>query len=164
MAQGIMAEKFLMPSLNNISKYYNLSASVTGILCAFGLAVPELSVTLLSFTKHGIKMTEFGVGTIFGSVVFCVTFVPAFAYFVVYGITKERPELTETEIQQNVRLRKIFIREMFFIIVGIGLFYLIMDNFSITLFEASMFLVLFVVYLIVVFVQNSYSQRQDAKE
>ena len=49
LAQGVMAEKFLMPSLQNISVRYKLSATIAGILIAFGIAVPELAVTLLSF-------------------------------------------------------------------------------------------------------------------
>ena len=49
MATGIISEKFLMPSLENISQKYKLSATVAGILIAFGIALPELAVTLLSF-------------------------------------------------------------------------------------------------------------------
>ena len=86
MAQGIISEKFLMPSLENISAKYKLSATIAGILIAFGIAVPELAVTMLSFQRHGIKMTEFGLATVFGSVCFCVTFVPAFAYLVNFGV------------------------------------------------------------------------------
>ena len=86
LAQGIICEKFLMPSLANISKKYRLSATIAGILIAFGIAIPELAVTLLSFQRHGIKMTEFGLATVFGSVCFCVTFVPAFAYLVNFGL------------------------------------------------------------------------------
>ena len=49
LAQGIMCEKFLMPSLENITVKYKLSMTMAGILIAFGIAVPELAVTLLSF-------------------------------------------------------------------------------------------------------------------
>ena len=49
LAQGIMSEKFLMPSLENISRKYKLSMTMAGILIAFGIAVPELAVTMLSF-------------------------------------------------------------------------------------------------------------------
>ena len=101
LAQGIISEKFLMPSLENISKKYKLSATIAGILIAFGIAVPELSVTLISFQRHGIKMTEFGLATVFGSVCFCTTFVPAFAHLVNFGIRKPRPELTKEEVESN---------------------------------------------------------------
>jgi Ca2+/Na+ antiporter len=104
-------------------------------------------------------MTEFGVGTIFGSIVFCVTFVPAFAYFTVYGFKEARPELTPDEVRSHEKLRVIFIREMSFIAVGLAVFYVILENFSVTLFECCMFLVLFLVYIIFVFIQDKYSDR-----
>ena len=93
-----MSEKFLMPALENISRKYSLSLTIAGILIAFGIAVPELAITLLSFQRHGIKMTEFGLATVFGSVCFCTTAVPAFAYFINYGIRKARPALTQEEV------------------------------------------------------------------
>ena len=70
---------------------------MAGILIAFGIAVPELVVTLLSFQRHGIKMTEFGLATVFGSVCFCVTFVPAAAYLINYGCCKARPPPSKEE-------------------------------------------------------------------
>ena len=94
-----MSEKFLMPSLENITVKYKLSATIAGILIAFGIAVPELAVTLLSFQRHGIKMTEFGLANVFGSVAFCTTFVPAFAYLLNYGCRKARPALSEKEVK-----------------------------------------------------------------
>ena len=97
MAQGIMSEKFLMPALENITVKYRLSATIAGILIAFGIAVPELAVTLLSFQRHGIKMTEFGLANVFGSVAFCTTFVPAFAYLINFGLLKPKAPLSESE-------------------------------------------------------------------
>ena len=99
LSTGIISEKFLMPSLANISSKYKLSASIAGVLIAFGIAVPELAVTMLSFQRHGIKMTEFGLATVFGSVCFCVTFVPAFAYLLNYGLLKAKPTPTKHELQ-----------------------------------------------------------------
>ena len=112
-----------MPSLENISAKYKLSATIAGILIAFGIAVPELAVTLLSFQRHGIKMTEFGLATVFGSVCFCTTFVPAFAHLLIYGVRKPRPPLTKKEIEQNQSLMKSYGRDMLFTIGGLCLFY-----------------------------------------
>lgn len=80
-----------MPSLVNVSNKYGLSKSITGILVAFGIAVPELAVTMLSFEKHGTKMTEFGLAAVFGGIPFCVAAVPAIAYLLNYGVRKPRP-------------------------------------------------------------------------
>ena len=89
-----MSEKFLMPSLENISKRYGFNASIAGLLIGFGIAVPDIAVTTISFQRHGIKMVEFGLALMFGSVVFCTTFVPSAAYFINYGIRNPRPEPT----------------------------------------------------------------------
>ena len=48
-SQGIISEKFLMPSLLNISKRYNLPKGIAGVMVAFGVAVPELAVLMLCF-------------------------------------------------------------------------------------------------------------------
>ena len=71
-----------------------MSQSVAGILIALGVAVPEVVVTVLSFQRHGIKMTEFGVATIFGSVCFATAFIPAVAHLANYGVKSVRPALT----------------------------------------------------------------------
>jgi len=46
---AIMAEKYLMPSLLNISNRYGLNRDVTGLLFAFGALLPELGITILAF-------------------------------------------------------------------------------------------------------------------
>ena len=147
MAQGIMAEKFLMPSLANISSKYKLSATIAGILVAFGIAVPELAVTLLSFQRHGIKMTEFGLATVFGSVCFCVTFVPAFAHLINFGVKKARPPLTKDELASNAALMRAFTRDSVFIIVGMALFYHFLVSESLTVTQCILLLLLFLVYV-----------------
>lgn len=76
---AIVSEKFLMPSLLNISKRYGLSKDLTGIVVAIGNLAPELATTILSFLRHGVKMTEFGVACNLGSACFSVTMVPAVA-------------------------------------------------------------------------------------
>ena len=49
LSQGIMSEKFLMPSLDRISKRYGFNSSVAGMLVGFGIAVPDIAVTTISF-------------------------------------------------------------------------------------------------------------------
>ena len=76
---ALVAEKYLMPSLLNISKRYNLNKDATGLLVAIGNTVPELTTTILSFMKHGVKMSEFGVACNLGTATFAITVVPAVA-------------------------------------------------------------------------------------
>ena len=49
LSQGVISDKFLMKSLENITHRYKLSQSIAGILIALGVAVPEVVVTILSF-------------------------------------------------------------------------------------------------------------------
>jgi len=91
LSQGVIADKFLMQSLENITERYHLSQSIAGLLIAFGVALPEVVVTILSFQRHGIKMTEFGVATILGSVCFATCFIPAAAHLAIYGLSNPKP-------------------------------------------------------------------------
>ena len=161
MAQGIMSDKFLMPALENISVKYKLSATVAGLLIAFGIAVPELAVTMLSFQRHGVQMTEFGLANVFGSVAFCVTFVPAIAYLVNYGLFKAKPELTEAEVKKNESLMVAFLRDMSFLILGEVLFYFFMEIQSLTVGNCIILLALFAVYIAIICTQQWYQQKKE---
>ena len=79
MLLALISDKLLLPALLNISKRYGLSWDITGIVVAIGNLIPELATTVLSFLRHGIKMTEFGVACNLGCACFGVTMVPAIA-------------------------------------------------------------------------------------
>ena len=49
LSQGVIADKFLMKSLENITTRYELSQSFAGILIAIWVAIPEVIVTMISF-------------------------------------------------------------------------------------------------------------------
>lgn len=146
LSQGVIADKFLMKSLENITQRYGLSQAIAGILIAFGVAVPEVVVTILSFQRHGIKMTEFGVATILGSVCFATCFIPAVAHLANYGLAKAKPPASEIELAQNRKLLKIFLRDMAFIIVGLVSFYYFLADGAITQIDLTLFLVMFLAY------------------
>ncbi|CDW80524.1 ca2+:cation antiporter family [Stylonychia lemnae] len=97
---ALIAEKYLMPCLMNISKRYNMSRDLTGILVAIGNLVPELTTTILSFLKHGVKMTEFGIACNVGTSIFVITVVPAVAILMtIQGNTQNARQ--EGQSQQN---------------------------------------------------------------
>jgi Ca2+/Na+ antiporter len=58
---------------------------MTGIVVAIGNLIPELTTTILSFLRHGVKMTEFGVACNLGSACFTITVVPAVAFLLTQG-------------------------------------------------------------------------------
>ena len=88
-ALALIADKFLLPSLLNISKRYNLSKDWTGILVALGNLVPELAFTVLSFISHGIKTTEVALACNIGCACCAISIVPAFAILINYDESKE---------------------------------------------------------------------------
>ena len=161
---GIISEKFLMPSLENISKKYNLSATTQGVLIAFGIAIPELTVTMLAFQRHGIKMTEFGLATVFGSVVFVITFVPGIAYLVNYGCRNQKPPATAEEKAVNAQLTKAFLRDMSFLIIALVFFYFFMAEESLTLGQCFFLLALFAAYVILLCVQQYLKNKEQEKD
>ena len=99
-------------------------------------------------------MTEFGLATVFGSVCFCSTFVPAFAHLVNFGVLKPRPALTKDELAQNRSLMKSYMRDMLFTIGGICLFYHFLAIESLSLTQCLLLLMLFLVYVGVIFYQQ----------
>ena len=112
-------------------------------------------------------MTEFGLATVFGSVCFCTTFVPAFAYLVNFGVKQARPELTAEEKEQNKSLLLAFTREMVFIIAGLCLFYYFLSAESLSLGQCLILLLLFAFYVAVVCVQqwkaNQHQKQEEAQ-
>jgi len=87
-----MCDNFLMPSILNVSKKYGMSKTTAGVALALGVCLPELIVTMLSFHKHGVKMTEFGLAVIFGGMCWAVTMIPVVAYLLNFGCRMPRPE------------------------------------------------------------------------
>lgn len=116
------------------------------MLIAFGVAVPEVVVTILAFQRHGIKMTEFGVATILGSVCFATCFIPAVAHLATYGLSKPKPEPTPEEKETYQKLFSVFMRDMTFIILGLVMFYHFLSVGAITVFNVALILALFCVY------------------
>ena len=92
-------------------------------------------------------MTEFGLATIFGSVVFVITFVPAVAYYLNYGCRKARPAPTEKEKEQNASLLRAFARDMSFMIDCLVLYYFFMLIETLTVGQCICLIAVFVVYV-----------------
>lgn len=78
---ALVAEEFLMPSLKSIAKRYKLSKDLTGFIVALGNLIPEVTTTVLSFLRHGVKMTEFAMAANIGASMFAITIVPAVAAY-----------------------------------------------------------------------------------
>jgi Ca2+/Na+ antiporter len=102
-----MCDLFLLPAILKICKKYNLSKAIGGVLIAAGVSTTELTATMLSFQRHGVKMIEYGLALVFGGLAFSVLMIPVVAYLVNFGITKPRPDplLSESYSLQKSRFR-----------------------------------------------------------
>ena len=85
-----MADKFLLPSMLKICERYKLSKPIGGVLIAVGVSMPELTATMLSFQRHGVKMTEFGLALVIGGLAFGISMVPVVAYVLNFGCKNKR--------------------------------------------------------------------------
>ncbi len=92
LSQGVICDLFLMPAMMAISQKYGMSKTVAGVFIAIGVTMPDVVVTMISFQRHGTKMTEFGLACNLGGAAFSFTMIPAVAYLLNFGCRKKRPD------------------------------------------------------------------------
>lgn len=140
----MIADRFLLPSLVRISTRYGLSRDVTGFVVALGNLVPETTTTILSFTKHGVKMTEFAMAANLGSAIFTITVVPAVAAAFLQG------HAVSSDIS-----KKTFYRDMGFFLVTVLIFdFILQPDGVVSLAESILLLAWLFVYMGVATYQN----------
>lgn len=66
---------------------------MTGIIVAFGNLIPDITTTVQSFMRHGVKMTEFGIACNIGVSVFVITVVPAVVVLLTMESKLEKPRV-----------------------------------------------------------------------
>lgn len=150
MILALIADEFLMPSLKNIAKRYKLSKDLTGFIVAIGNLVPELTTTILSFLRHGVKMTEFAIATNVGASLFAMTVVPAVA-------ASFAPPMTLKELENNQRKGldpKTFFRDLGFFILSLVFYALAFENGICSFTSCCMLMSLVFVYLYIVAQMN----------
>ena len=156
MAQGVMADKFLLPAIIKICSNYKLSKSIGGVLIAVGISMTELTAALLSFQRHGVKMTEFGLALVIGGLAYSTTMIPVFAYLMNFGLLNKRPH--ETQSPENdfitMRFKHCFIRDVTLSMCSLCLFFISLESGSIRIIDLILQLTLFVVYCVAVYIQD----------
>lgn len=140
----IVDEHFLK-SLDNISESLKLTPSVAGAtLMAMGTSAPELSTSLFALFLPNAN-PAIGVGTIVGSAIFQMLVVIGFVGIVKTSFLRWKP----------------VIRDGLFYSVSIVQLIIILSDRVITVFEASTFLITYVVYLVILF---WWSRKYSAEE
>ena len=135
LSQGVIAEKFIVPSLRNIGKRYTLPKALIGLLIAICVTLPELFICTISFQEHGVKLVEVGVACNLGGVAFSMSCVPAFAYLINYGFFKcgdDDVKLVAISSIEKARLKWHILRDALFVDTSILLYYLQLADGAIT--------------------------------
>ncbi len=103
-ALALIADKFLMPALMNVSRKYSLNKEMTGIVVAMGNLIPDITTTIQSFMRHGVKMTEFGIACNIGVSVFVITVVPATVVLLTSNFSPRAEKTGGSSIQERNNL------------------------------------------------------------
>ncbi len=126
-----IGDKYFVPSLDRISKLLNLSHDMAGAtLMAAGSSAPEIFVSLVALFHPG-EHEDIGVGTIVGSAIFNLLAIVGVA-----GIVKKA-----TISWQPV------IRDLLFYAISIIAFYIVLENGTVTIYEAASFILMYVMYV-----------------
>lgn len=160
MLLALIADEFLMPSLKNIAKRYKLSKDLTGFIVAIGNLVPELTTTILSFLRHGVKMTEFAIATNVGASLFAMTVVPAVA-------ASFAPPMTRKELEGGQRKGLdplTFFRDLGFFVFSLIFYTFAFANGVCSFINCCILISLVFVYLYIVALMNKKEEEQEVQE
>jgi len=156
MSQGVMVDKYLQPAIIAICDTYKLSKSIGGVLIAVGVSVTELTACCLSFQRHGVKMTEFGMAMNIGGLAFSVSLIPVLAYAMNYGFNKPRPEAPTTEVYEfsRSRFKWCFLRDIALMQCSLIGYFLSLDTGTMTVQAVALQLTIFASYCALVYTQD----------
>lgn len=129
-----ISDRYFVVSLDRISEKLGMSHDMAGAtLMAIGSSAPELFVAIIAIFKPG-GHAEIGIGTIVGSALFNLLVIVG-----AVGIVRK-----STLAWQPV------VRDLGFYVLAIGILFYVLQNGSVSMWEAATFLVLYGVYIFAV--------------
>jgi K+-dependent Na+/Ca+ exchanger-like protein len=133
---AIITDEYFIVSLDQISKRFKIPSNVAGAsLMAMGSSAPELFIALLALVIAGGSHSDVGIGTIVGSAIFNI--------LVITGASAiARPT--------NITWR-VVVRDIVMYVASVALLIFVFANGEIVLWEAALFLVLYVAYIVILF-------------
>ncbi len=144
---AIVTDEFFIVSLDQISKRLKLPNDVAGAsLMAMGSSAPELAIALLALFTGGGEHSDLGIGTIVGSAIFNILVITGISAIV-------RPAAVSL---------KVVVRDVIMYVASIGLLLWTFSDGNVTLIEASGFILLYALYIVILF--NWKSSDNDAPE
>ncbi|MFW6224028.1 MAG: calcium/sodium antiporter [Bacteroidota bacterium] len=144
-----VSDRYFIPALDSISGRLNMRSDVAGAtFMAIGSSAPELFIALIAVFHPG-GHEEIGIGTIVGSALFNVLAIIGAVALVRKAIVAWQPIL----------------RDIFFYLISIALLALVFYNNKISLWEALIMLVVYVVYIFaVIHWSKIFPYKDDAVE
>lgn len=133
---AIITDEYFIVSLDKISQQFKIPHNVAGAsLMAMGSSAPELFIALFALVTASGSHSDVGIGTIVGSAIFNI--------LVITGASAiARPA--------NITWR-VVVRDIVMYVFSIALLIFVFANGEIVLWEASLFLVLYAVYIVILF-------------
>ena len=127
-----VCDEYFIDSLDKIAKKLNMSHDIAGAtLMAIGSSAPELFIAIIALVKPG-NHEAIGMGTIVGSAIFNILVIIGASAVVRKTILKWQPVLRDT----------------MFYSISILLLLLVFRDGLIDIFEASIFVIIYIIYLI----------------
>ncbi len=127
-----ICDQYFIQSLDIISSKLNLSQSVAGAsFMAIGTSAPEFFTSVIALTKVGSE--NIGAGTIVGSAIFNILVIVGFSAIVSTAFLSWKP----------------VVRDMGFYVVSILVLFFTFNDGIVTLYEASMYLVVYSFYIFI---------------
>uniref|UniRef100_A0A6I8QFA9 Solute carrier family 8 (sodium/lithium/calcium exchanger), member B1 n=1 Tax=Xenopus tropicalis TaxID=8364 RepID=A0A6I8QFA9_XENTR len=144
---AVTAEKFFCPNLSAISRILRLSHNVAGVtFLAFGNGAPDVFSAVAAFSDS--RTAGLAIGALFGAGVFVTTVVAG-------GITIVKPFTAAS---------RPFLRDIVFYISAIFLTFFILYQGFVTLAEALVYLLLYLVYVFVVVISTWIYRRMRQQQ
>ena len=144
---AIVTDKFFIPSLDEISRRLKLSDEVAGAsLMAIGSSAPELAIALMALFTDGGAHSDVGIGTIVGSAVFNILVITGVSAVVAGGL--------------HIHIFAVG-RDIFYYLISILYLGLVFFDGHVSLIEALLGLVGYVVYMGVLIVWKYLAPDED---
>ena len=138
------ADEYLVPALTKLSNLLNLSPNIAGVtILAFANGAPDLFTSLAAFTGDSGGSADLGIGSLLGAGMFVTSMVFGAVIYVKPFTSYRRP----------------FLRDLIFYILSVGLLYYVFKTGEIYLWQACIFIILYIIYVLIVVVGRYVYQK-----
>jgi K+-dependent Na+/Ca+ exchanger-like protein len=143
---AIITDDYFIVSLDQISKRFKIPSDVAGAsLMAMGSSAPELFIALMALLIAGGAHGDVGIGTIVGSAIFNI--------LVITGVS--------AVVRPAVITWRVIVRDIVMYTISLALLIGAFYDGQITLWEAALFMGLYIIYIFILFNWNAFAPEED---